>query len=170
MKPQPGEYPSDYEKYYIDLVQGEDIVKAFETQLSSSQKFLKLLSEDQGNYAYEDGKWVLKEVVGHVCDTERIMLYRALCFARGESQPLPSFDEDAYVRNSNFKSRSLSDIVNEFRLVREANIALLKSFDEKSLSSRGIANLKEFSVKAILFVVAGHELHHMNVIRTKYLS
>jgi hypothetical protein len=83
MKPQAHEYSSDYDKYYIDLVQGEDIVKAFESQMGISQKFLKLLSEEQGCYAYEEGKWTVKEVVGHLADTERIMMYRALCFARG---------------------------------------------------------------------------------------
>jgi len=169
-KPLASEYESTYIKYYIDLVQGDDVIKALEQQLQSSQKFLKLLSEEQGGFAYAENKWTLKEVVGHIIDTERIMAYRILCISRGEKQSLPGFDENEYVKNAFFNKRTLTDLINELRAVRESNILLFRSFDEETLSRKGIANGKEISVRAILFMMAGHELHHINVIRTKYLN
>jgi uncharacterized damage-inducible protein DinB len=169
-KPTSGDYQAAYLKYYIDLVQGEDIVKALEAQLSSSSKFLRLLSEEQGNFAYAEGKWSLKEVLGHIIDTERIMAYRALSFSRGEAANLPGYEQDDYVKAAAFNRRSLADLVNEFRLVREGNILLFKSFGEETLTRTGTANNNFINVNTILHFIAGHEIHHMNVIRTKYLN
>ena len=169
-KPLVSEFESSYIKYYIDLVQGDDIIKALENQLSNSHKFLRLISEEQGNFAYAENKWSLKEVLGHVIDTERIIAYRALCISRGEKQSLPGFEQDDYVKAAGFNKRTLSDLIHEFKLLRESNLALFKSFDMETKSMMGKANGKGISVRALLFMIAGHEIHHINVIKTKYLS
>lgn len=121
-----------------------------------------------GNYSYEEGKWTVKEVVGHLIDTERVMAYRAVCIARGEKQPLPGFDQDAYVKSGNFNKRELFDLIYEFRLLRESNMLLAKGFDEKALQRRGVASKNEVTVLALLYIIAGHEKHHMNILQERY--
>jgi hypothetical protein len=110
----------------------------------------------------------MKEVLGHVIDTERIMAYRALAFARNEEQSLPGFEQDDYVAESNFNKRSLIDMISEFRTVRESNIILFKSFDDEILKRRGTASESEITVLALIFIIAGHEKHHMKILREKY--
>ena len=169
-KLQVSEFVSTYMKYYIDLVQGDDIIKALENQFNNSHKFLCSISEEQGNFAYSENKWSLKEVLGHIIDTERIMAYRALCVSRGEKQSLPGFEQDDYVKAAGFNKRTLSDLIHEFKLLRESNLALFKSFDMETKSMMGKSNGKEISVRTLLFMIAGHEIHHINMIKTKYLS
>jgi uncharacterized damage-inducible protein DinB len=169
LRPLPEEIPSDYLRYYVDLVHGEDPIKVLEQQQALSQKLFKLMNEEQGNYRYAEGKWTVKEVIGHLCDTERIFAYRALAIARGEKKDLPGYEQDDYVVEGRFNHRTLTDVCNEFRLVRDANIALFKSFDEQALLSKGFANGKEISTRALIFVTAGHEIHHLSVIKNKYL-
>ena len=110
----------------------------------------------------------MKEVLGHVIDTEKIMAYRALAIARGEKQSLPGFEQDEYVAESNFNNRSLDDLINEFLTARESNLILFKSFDEEILNRRGIASESEITVLALIYIIAGHEKHHMKVLREKY--
>lgn len=169
-KPAKSEFSSDYIGYYINLVHADDPVKALENQYHANLKILKLLSEEQGNFAYAEGKWTLKEVIGHLMDSERVFAYRALAFARGEKQNLPSFDENSYVVEADFNRLSLTDIIHAYKATREANLVLFKTFSEETLSKMGKANGKSLSVRALLFMMAGHELHHFNVIRTKYLN
>ena len=109
-------------------------------------------------------------MIGHITDTERIFGYRALCIARGEQNPLPGYDDQHYVLNGNFNSRSLYDLVHEFSVVRESNLVMFKSFDEAAKSRVGIANNNKVSIPALLFMILGHEIHHLNVIREKYLN
>ncbi len=125
---------------------------------------------EKEEYRYAEGKWTVKEVLGHICDTERILGYRALCIARGEQKELPGFDENHYVSNGYFNKRSLYDLAHEFSIVRESNIALFKSFDENILDKKGTANKNIMSVRSILFMIAGHEKHHINVIKERYLK
>jgi hypothetical protein len=167
MKPKSGDFNPYYDRY-ISLIGDDDIIEVLEEQRKTSEKFLKTFTEKQGNYSYADGKWTVKEVLGHVIDTEKIMAYRALAFARGEKQSLPGFEQDDYVTESNFNNRSLVDIINEFLTARESNIILFNSFDEEILNRRGTASDSEVTVLALIYIIAGHEKHHMKVLRKKY--
>jgi len=167
MKPKQGDNNPYYDRY-ISLIGDDDIIEVLEEQRKTSEKFLKTFSEKQGNYSYADGKWTVKEVLGHVIDTEKIMAYRALAFARGEKQSLPGFEQDDYVAESNFNNRSLADLINEFLTARKSNIILFKSFDEDILNRRGIASDSEVTVLALIYIIAGHEKHHMKFLRERY--
>jgi len=167
-KPEQSEYPSYYNQY-IDLVKGENVIKELQDQIVSMQVFLATVPENQEDFSYAPGKWTLKEVIGHIIDTERIMAYRVLRFARGDNKVLQGFEEDEYVKAANFHKRTLYDLAHEFGLVRESNLCLFKTLDEGALSRRGMANDKEISVRALIHTIAGHTTHHLNVVRTKYL-
>ena len=169
MKPKPGDYNSIYGGY-ISLIGDGDIIKILEEQRKTSEKFLKTFTEKQGNYSYADDKWTVKEVLGHVIDTEKIMAYRALSFARGEKQSLPGFEQDDYVAESNFNKRSLADLINEFITIRESNIILFKSFNEEILIRRGTASESEVTVLALIYIIAGHEKHHMKFLKERYVK
>lgn len=168
-RPLPPEYP-DYFKKYIDQVKGENVLKVLESQILDMQFILSDIPEEKENYTYEKGKWTLKEVIGHVIDTERIMAYRALCFARGTDKPQPGYDPDVFMKNVDFNKRTLYNIAHEFGVVRESNLILFKSFSEGDLDKTGTANDWDMSVRALIWVIAGHAIHHLNVIKTKYLD
>jgi len=168
-KPELNEHPPYY-TYYINLVKSEHGVKALENQIIEMQQFIGMVPVELEEYRYAEGKWSIKEVLGHICDTERILGYRALCIARGEQNELPGFEENQYVANANFNKRSLYDLAHEFSVVRESNIAMFKSFDKAVFDSMGVTNKQHVSVRAILFMIAGHEKHHINVIMERYLK
>ena len=168
MKPNLGDYSTYYENY-IKLIDGDDILKILNEQSKKTQDILNSFSEHRGNFRYADGKWTVKEVVGHLLDTERVFAYRALCIARGEKKTLPGFDQNDYVSEGNFNRRELFDLNYEFRLLRESNLLLFRSFTPEMLKLKGFANESSISVLAILFIIAGHEKHHMNVLREKYM-
>jgi uncharacterized damage-inducible protein DinB len=167
MRPSEKDY-APYYKGYIDKIKGDDIIDILQKQLTSISEFFKNVSEEKGNYAYADGKWSVKEVLGHMLDTERVFAYRALCIARKEKQSLPGMEQDDYVREGSFNKRRLKDLVNEFSLVRKANLALFNSFSERDLNNRGIASNNEVTVRALLFIIAGHAMHHITILREKY--
>jgi len=163
---------SDYAPYYanyIKLVEGEDILKILNDQSKITQDVLNSFSEHKGNYRYTDGKWTVKEVVGHLLDTERVFAYRALCIARGEKKSLPGIEQDDYVKEGNFNRRELFELNYEFRLLRESNLLLFRSFTSEMLLKRGFASEASVTVLAILFIIAGHEKHHIKVLREKYM-
>ena len=167
-RPLPAEYPPYYEKY-INLVKQDNVIKALKDQVLDIQALISEVPEEKEGYAYADGKWTIKEVIGHIIDTERIMSYRALRFARKDKTPLTGFDENIFVANAKFNKQTLYNLAQEFAIVREANLALWKQFEEEELNEMGTANGKDVSVRATLFMIAGHTAHHMNVIRLKYL-
>ena len=169
IRPLPAEYPAYY-KSYIDLVETDNVIKELSDQIIDVQKLISGVPEEKESFAYAPGKWTVKEVLGHIIDTERIMAYRALRFSRKDKTALSGFDEDKFVANANFNKRTLYDLAHEFGVVRESNIALFKHFDETALSELGNANGKEISVRSLLFVIAGHTTHHLNVIKKKYLA
>lgn len=169
MRPAKTDYAEYYQKY-IDLIEGEDIISILSALNKESSDVLNSFSQSKGNYAYAQGKWTVKEVVGHMMDTDRIFAYRALAIARGEKQPLPSFDQDEYVRNGKFNLRELSDLTYEYRLLRESNLLLFKGFDQSVYSNRGIAAGKEVTVLALMWMIAGHQKHHLKILREKYLK
>jgi uncharacterized damage-inducible protein DinB len=165
-----GSEHAPYHHLYIDRVPHGDIVDTLEKQLESTLSILANVDEQKALYRYAPGKWSLKEVVGHVVDTERIFAYRALRFARGDDTPLPGVEQDDLVARAGFDRRTLASIVEEFRHLRQSNTALFRSFDEGALSCAGTASGMQVSVRALLFIIAGHELHHMAVIRERYLA
>ncbi len=167
VRPQPGEYAPYYERY-ISLIGGEDILSTLDQQRRQMMLLLSCREEEEGDFRYAPEKWSAKEVLGHICDTERIFAYRALRFARADATPLEGFEQDDYVRDGGFAQRPLSDLVEEFIAVRRATISLLRNFDEAAWSRRGIANKNEVSVRALAYIIAGHELHHRRILEEKY--
>ncbi|WP_246289396.1 DinB family protein [Bacillus haikouensis] len=131
---------------------------------------LKDLSEEKAMYRYAPEKWTIKEVIGHITDTERIMCYRLLCIGRGEKGMLPGYNDDQYVRRANFNRFSLSELLHHQSLVRQNTILLLSSMDEEALRQRGRANESEVTARAIAYIIAGHEIHHRTLIMDRYLS
>ena len=167
MKPATSDYAPFFSRY-IELVEGDDIVSAIEQQSSSTQKLLATIDETRGAYRYASGKWSVKEVVGHLVDTERIMAYRALAIARGETQPLPGFDEDEYVRNAHFDAWRVGDLSEAYALARRASVVFFRNLPEEAWTRRGVSNGNEVTVRALAWIIAGHERHHLNVLRDRY--
>ncbi len=167
-RPKSGDYTPYYDNY-ISKVEGNDALKVLEEQLSNTFKFFSSIPETKGNFSYAEGKWTIKEVIGHIIDTERVFAYRAMCIARGEKKYLPSFEQDDYIKEGGFNDRKISDLAEEFRKVREANLALFKSFNETAINRRGVASEKEITVNALLFIIAGHEKHHLEILKSRYL-
>jgi len=168
MRPAKGDYGEYYQKY-VDLVKGDDIFRILVEQNMDSQNVLNSFSESKGNYKYAEGKWTVKEVIGHMMDVERIFAYRALCIARGETNPLPGIDQDMYVSNGNFNKRQLFDLNYEYRLLRESNILLFGGFDKSVLQNKGTASGYEVTVLALMFMTVGHEKHHLNILMERYI-
>ncbi len=165
-RPQTQEYPEWYNRY-ISLVEG-DVIEILEKQVSEFSDFINSLV-GKGDYAYAPGKWTIKELIGHIIDTERIMVFRLLCFARGEKASIPGFDEDAYVAAAHFNDRSLLSLSEEFSLLRKSNLYLIKSLNDGELAKSGVSNGNSMTVKAFVYVLAGHIMHHVNVIKERYL-
>lgn len=167
VRPQANEYDPYYERY-ISLVPGADIVTALQTQLDQTIALLSAVSEEKAGYRYAPGKWSVKEVLGHVTDTERIFAYRALRIARNDRTPIEGFEQDGYVQYGPFSRYRLQDLVQEFGYVRDASLSLFQKLNQEDWGRRGIANNAEISVRALAFVMAGHELHHRKVLKEKY--
>jgi hypothetical protein len=154
---------------YIALVPAGDVLAALEDQPRETVGLLSILSEEQADFRYAPGKWSVKEMVGHLIDAERVFSYRALRFARGDETPLPSFEQDDYVRNAGSSGRSLTDLTDEFVSVRRATLWLFRSLTPEAWMRRGVASGNPVSVRAIAYIIAGHELHHGRELREKYL-
>ncbi|MFZ7116103.1 MAG: DinB family protein [Bacteroidota bacterium] len=161
---------SEYYESYRQHIMENDMFKGLVAQGELTHQFIKSLPEKQGDNRYQEGKWSVKEVLGHVLDTERVMTYRILCFMRGERQSLPGFEEDDYVRNSNYTTRTLKDIGEELYAVRQSTIHMLLNMDLNTLDDVGIANNKEVSVRALIYMVLVHERHHVKFIKKTYLN
>ena len=168
-RPEAGEYAAYYEKY-ISLVPPGDVVDLLEAQRLQTVQLFSARSEREGNFRYSPGKWTVKEVLGHVSDCERIFAYRALRIARGDKTPLSGFEQDDYVKAGGFSERTLADLAEEFGQVRAATVALLEPLDDEAWLRRGVANDHEVSVRALAFVIAGHELHHRRILEERYLA
>lgn len=166
-RPQPEEYPIFY-KGYIDTV-SENVLAELEHQIKAFPAFLRGLTEDKASFAYAEGKWTIKELAGHVIDTERIMAYRTLRIARNDSTPLAGFEENDYVKNAHFADRSIDSLAEEFAQLRKANMHLIKSLNETELGCMGISNGKPVSVRALVYIIAGHLNHHRRIIEERYI-
>ncbi|MFN2570138.1 MAG: DinB family protein [Gemmatimonadales bacterium] len=166
-RPEPDEIPSHYVGY-IKRVPEVDPVIACASQIEETATLLRGVNDGDAMYRYGRGKWSIKEVVGHLADVERIMAYRALRIARGDTTALPGFDENAYVPPAKFDNRSLPDLVGELRTVRASTLALLRTFDADAWRRRGTASGKPCSVRALAFMIPGHERHHVEILKTRY--
>ena len=140
------------------------------TNLKTTETFLLSLPEDKLLYRYAEGKWTIKEILIHMVDMERIYTYRALRFARNDQTELPGFDDSHYVYHSGANNKNIRTLLNEFKAVRYATLAMIEGFDENAISRSGIVNSKPVSVRALLYHIAGHELHHINIIKERYLN
>jgi hypothetical protein len=166
--PEQTEYMPYYERY-VALVPAGDILATLAGQLASTQSLLRGINEDRAGHRYAPDKWSIKELVGHISDTERIFAYRALRFARNDRTELPGFEQDGYIQHAGFDARSLESIVKEFEFVRRANLLMLSHLDDAAWHRRGLASGGEVSVRALAYIMAGHERHHMEILRTRYL-
>jgi uncharacterized damage-inducible protein DinB len=167
-RPEKNEYASYYEKY-VSLVPDADVVETLERQIEGTLALLRGVGEERAGHRYAPGKWSIKEVVAHIADTERIFAYRALAIARGEQQPLPGMDQNEYMSHTNLDARTLADITEEFEHLRRSNILMLRGLSDEAWSRRGVASDNEVTVRAIAYIIAGHEAHHVQILRTRYL-
>jgi hypothetical protein len=168
-RPEPGEYNPYYERY-ISLVEGSDILSTLDAQRREMMLLLCGRSEADGNFRYAPDKWNAKEMLGHVCDTERIFAYRALRISRADQTPIEGFEQDDYVRNGPFAKIPLEEIVEDYIAVRRATLTLLRNLDEAAWIRRGVANKNEVTVRALAYITAGHELHHRRILEEKYFA
>jgi len=168
-RPQPGEYAPYYDRY-ISVVAGDDILATLDGQRREMMLLLSGRDDKDGDFRYAPEKWSAKEVLGHVCDTERIFAYRALRISRADPTPIEGFEQDDYVRNGPFGQRPIADLVEDFIAVRRATLSLLRNLDEAAWLRCGIANKSEVTVRALAYIIAGHELHHRRILEEKYFA
>jgi uncharacterized damage-inducible protein DinB len=168
-RPEPAEYNPYYEQY-ISLVKGDDLVATLQKQAQETRDLLSRVSAEKAEFRYAPGKWSVKEVLGHMNDAERIMSYRVLRIARGDQTPIEGFEQDDYIAGGNFGRRTIDDLLQEFMTIRNATIQLIRHLDAETSERRGTANNKPVSARAIVYVIAGHELHHRKILQEKYLS
>lgn len=163
---------NEYSKFnatYIQALENVELFEELEIGLHDFIKFVQNIPLDKFDYSYTEGKWTIKEIIQHIIDTERIFSYRALRISRNDKTPLPGFEENDYVANTNAKSRSIQDLLTEFSAVRHSNLLMFKSFSDEQLSRIGIASGHEVSVRALGFLILGHLKHHQRVFAERYL-
>ena len=167
-RPTESEYAPYYGKY-VRLVPDGHIVATLTRQIADTLALLRGVSEEQGAHRYEPGKWSIKQVLGHMADTEQIFAYLALRIARGDKTPIPGFEQADYVRTANSDARWVDDLADELAQVRRATVALFGGLDDQAWTRTGTASEKEVSVRALAYMIAGHELHHLEILRSRYL-
>jgi hypothetical protein len=166
--PKTDEY-APYYQVYLDTLPEGDVLEMLEQQMHLLLDLLLGLTDEEADFRYAEGKWSIKEVIGHMIDTERIFASRVLSFARGETAALPGYDQDVYVRNGDFAGRSRGSLSGEYEGLRKSNLFLFPSFGEEVQQRRGVADGKEMSVRALPWIIAGHERHHFSVLNERYL-
>ncbi len=168
-RPQPGEYAEYYDRYIALIAQG-NILEILDQQRREMVLLLCSRSDADGDFRYSPGKWSVKEVLGHICDTERIFAYRALRIARHDQTPLAGFEQHDYVKYGPFSQLALADLVEEFIAVRRGTLSLFRTLSEAAWDRRGMASKNAISVRAIAWIIAGHELHHRRILETQYFK
>jgi uncharacterized damage-inducible protein DinB len=168
-RPDTSEYAPYYGRY-IGKVPAGELLAVLERQRGETAALLRGIPEAKATHRYAPGKWSIKEVIGHISDSERIFSYRALRFARGDRTPLPGFEQDDYMRPARFDARPLAGIAAELDSVRLATLALFRGLDAEALARRGEASGKEVSVRALAWIIAGHTHHHVEILRERYLA
>jgi uncharacterized damage-inducible protein DinB len=166
-RPQTDEYPA-FAAGYVGQVTTTDVIGLLEQLKDETYKLFSGMSEEQAMHAYAEGKWTLKQVLGHMIDTERVFAFRAFVFSR-ESTELPGFDQDIYISNTDFNNQSIQDLASEYRATRESNLFLFRAFKDKQLLRKGIASGFPVSVRGLVYMTAGHELHHLKLVKERYL-
>lgn len=167
-RPQPNQYPV-FAGTYVNMVpEGADVMQLLTDSLTDTYAFFTALPADKHLYAYAEGKWTIKEVLGHIIDTERVFAFRAFCFSR-EQIVLPGFDQDTYVDNTDYNSRSLAELAEEFKVTRQSNLYVFRNLTEEQLNRSGTASGNYLTVRALLYMTAGHELHHLRILKERYL-
>ena len=168
-RPASDEYEAFYANY-ISLVPDGDVLEWLEKQRKETAKFLGGIPEAKGGHRYAPEKWSIKQLAGHVVDAERVFSYRALSIGRGDPAPLPGFDEKTWAQTANADDRTLKDLVGEYGLVRDATVALFRALPAEAWPRRGTANTFSVTVRALAWIIAGHEQHHMKILRERYLK
>lgn len=168
-RPSQADYPAYYQTY-VSLVPDGAIHEILLEQQQFTNNLISTITETQADYRYAPGKWSLKEVFGHMIDTERIMSYRLLRIARGDQTPLAGFEENFYVEHAFYDKRSMADLLEEYMSVRHATLTLVRGIAEVAWERIGIANVNPISVNALVYIIAGHELHHLDIMKERYLS
>ena len=167
-RPKVEEYQEYYHRYVSKVPEG-DIVTIIERQIDDTVRFLESIDEGKATHRYQPDKWSVKEVVGHLIDTERVFQYRCLAFARRDPARLPGMEQDDYAAAASYHDRPFGDIIAEYRATREAGLALFRSLNAEEAMRTGIANEVEFTARAVPYIIAGHTIHHIGVIRERYL-
>jgi hypothetical protein len=168
-RPETSEF-AEYYTGYISKVPGGDILQFLQQQLITTSDLLRSLPEAKGDFRYQPGKWSMKELFGHIIDTERVFAYRGLVFARNDSSPLPGFDQEPWSKYANYANLTLSDIAAEFETVRRSSIHLFRNLDQSAWSRKGIADNKGMTVRAAAFIIGGHTQHHLDILNSRYLQ
>ena len=168
-RPEKNEYAEFYADY-ISLVQETDIIAALLNQTNDLQNLFAEIPEEKGDYRYAEGKWSIRELLGHIIDGERVFSYRALRISRGDQTPLAGFEENFYVTNSNFSNLRLTDALDEFTLLRQSNVLLFVNLTDEMWSKTGTASAATISVRALAYISVGHIRHHVNILRERYLA
>jgi len=169
LRPAEGEYAPYYKPYIARVPAEGGLLEILERQARETQELLRGLSDEAANYAYAPGKWTIKEIVGHLIDSERIFSYRALRFGRGDATELPGYEQNDYVAAGGFRERTLESLLDEFDLVRRSTVLLLGTMPLEGWTRRGVANGYDVSVRALACITAGHELHHRAILEERYL-
>ena len=168
-RPEKSEYAEFYAGY-VGLVAEVDIVAALRNQVADLKEVFSKISEEQGAFAYQTGKWTIKELLGHLIDGERVFSYRALRISRQDQIPLASFEENIYVANADFGSRTISDMLEELTLLRQSNMIFFNNLSENAWLYTGTASDATVSVRALGYIMVGHVRHHINILQTRYLK
>jgi len=166
-KPQPSENAPFYAEYIATVPDG-DIVQLLEQQVAALRAFANRLAPERETFRYAPDKWTVRELVGHVIDAERVFGYRLVCISRGDRNSLPGFDENEYVAAANFNARPLQSLVDEFALLRGANLMAMRALDAAAWQRIGLANNNPVSVRALAYIMAGHVNHHLTMLQTRY--
>jgi uncharacterized damage-inducible protein DinB len=163
---------NEYAKFYspyINALHNVVLIEELEICLHDFIKFVQNIPMDKFDFRYAEGKWTIKDIIQHLIDAERVFSYRALRISRNDKTPLPGFEENDYVDNTNANARSIQDLLTEFSAVRQSTLLLFKSFSEEQLKRMGIASNADVSVRAIGFIIIGHQKHHQKVFQERYL-
>jgi hypothetical protein len=168
-RPETNEFDPYYDTY-ISLVADDDIITVLDSQTAELSRLISGVPDEKGAFAYADGKWTIKEVLSHLIDGERMFAYRVLRISRGDETPIEGFEQDGYIENSNANNRAFAELLEEFGLLRKANILLLKNLSDEASRRIGTASEKQVSVRALVYIMAGHIKHHINILNQRYLS
>jgi uncharacterized damage-inducible protein DinB len=168
-RPEITEY-AEYYHGYVSVIPETDVISVLGSQMDEFRNELQSLPEEKGTFAYAEGKWTIKELLGHLIDAERVFAYRLHRFSHGDTTPLSSFDQDIYVTNGRSHERTFADLLDELEMQRRSNISLVKSLRDEDWDRVGVASDNPVSVRALTFIMAGHVRHHLNILKERYLN